>query len=128
MTTTTVRYVGTLYWVLFVTSVSRAWGAPCDSSVLPPEIKSRLEKDFAGWKVVTPALLTSADDRQIWQETGSSECPGIIAGHFRGRQLEYALSLVRGSGYTLEQQVIFFGASRQGFTKIVLDPLLTSPS
>lgn len=108
--------------LVFVASVSRAWAGACDSVVLPAEIKTVLERDFSGWQVVTPEQLSSADDRQIWQEAHGNECPGIIAGHFRGRQVEYALNLVRGTDKRLEQQIVFFGVSRQGFKTLVLDP------
>ena len=101
--------------------IARVGGA-CDSVLLPAGIKTALERDFTGWQMVTPDQLSSADDRQIWQEAHSNECPGIIAGHFRGRQVEYVLNLVRRNDKSLEQQIVFFEASRQGFKSVVLDP------
>ncbi len=111
-----------LYLIVLVTCVSRARAGACDSITLPTEIKRILEKEFVGWKVVTPELLSSPDDRQIWNENYSSECPGIISGRFRGKHVEYAVNLVRGSGETLEQQVVVFELAREGFRKVVLIP------
>lgn len=110
------------YLIVLVTFASRSWADACQSITLPTEIKSTLEKEFVGWEVVTPELLTSPDERQLWNEDYSSECPGIISGHFRGQHVEYAVNLVRGSGNTLEQQIVIFEAAREGFTKAVLIP------
>ena len=109
--------------IVLFTCVPRSWAGACDSITLPTQIKGTLEREFAGWNVVTPELLTSSDDRQIWNENYSSECPGIIRGHFTGPQkVGYAINLIRGSGKTLEQQIVFFGPTREGFKKRVLDP------
>jgi hypothetical protein len=110
-----------MYLIVLVTYASRSWAGACDSITLPTEIKSILEKEFVGWKVVTPELL-SPEDRQIWNADYSSECPGIISGHFTGRQVEYAVNLIRGEGKSLEQQFVFFKATRNGFMKVILVP------
>jgi hypothetical protein len=89
---------------------------------VPTQIKDTLEREFSGWKVVTPELLSSPDDHQIWNENYSSECPGIISGHFTSQEIGYAINLVRGSGKTLEQQIVLFQPTRKGFKKLVLDP------
>lgn len=102
--------------------VSLSWAGACDSITLPTQIKHTLEREFVGWKVVTSELLTSPDDRQIWNENYSSECPGIISGHFTGQKIGFAINLVRGSGKTLEQQIVFFEPTYEGFKKLVLDP------
>ena len=107
--------------VLFACSPRSSAGA-CDSITLPTQIKDTLERQFAGWNVVTPKLLTSPDDRKIWNENYSSECPGIIRGHFTGREIGYAINLIRGSGKILEQQIVFFEPTHEGFKKLVLDP------
>jgi hypothetical protein len=75
-----------------------------------------------GWNAVTPDLLSSPDDRQIWNENYGSECPGVISGHFTGQEIGYAINLVRGSEKTLEQQIVFFEPNREGFRTLVLDP------
>ncbi len=111
-----------LFLIVLVAYVPRASAEPCDSITLPTELKNILGKEFAGWNVVTPELLSSPDDRQIWNEGYSSECPGIIRGHFRGKQTEYVVSLVRGADNTLEQQIVFFEASREGLKKLIIDP------
>jgi len=111
-----------IYLIALVTCASRSWAKPCDAITLPSEIKSILEKEFVGWRIVTPELLSSPEQRQLWKEEFSSECPGIISGHFRGQQVEYAINLIRGSDNTLEQQVVFFGVSTEGFAKTVLVP------
>jgi hypothetical protein len=108
--------------IVLCACVPRSWAGACDSITLPKEVRSTLEKEFAGWSAVTPELLSSPDDRQIWHENYSSECPGIISGHFTGQRIGYAINLVRGSGKTLEQQIVFFEPTREGFSKLVLDP------
>ncbi|MGE5323976.1 MAG: hypothetical protein ACM3SW_13990, partial [Actinomycetota bacterium] len=80
-----------------------------------------LEKEFPGWKIVTPEVLTSPDDRQIWNQSYSNECPGIIRGHFTGKKIGYAINLVRGNGKTLEQQIVVFKPILKGFKKLVID-------
>jgi hypothetical protein len=111
-----------LFLCLIFLLVPRSWAGVCDSISLPSEIKSALANDFGDWNVVTPELLSSADDRQIWKDSYSSECPGIISGHFTGHKTGYAVNLVRGSEKTLEQQIVFFEPIGEGFTKLVLDP------
>ena len=118
------QHRGFVCLVALIACSSRSWAGPCESIALPDEIKRSLEKEFVGWKVVVPELLSSPDDRQIWNADYGSECPGIISGHFRGHRVEYAVSLVRGSGETLEQQFVFFGIGRTGFKKMVLIPAL----
>lgn len=115
-------YLRYLCLIVLVACVSTSWAGACDSVTLPTEVKSTLEKDFEGWSVVTPQLLSSPDDRQIWNENYSKECPGIISGHFTGQQIGYAINLVRGGGKTLEQQIVFFEPTREGFRKLVVEP------
>jgi hypothetical protein len=110
-----------MHLIVLVACVSPSWAGTCDSVTLPTDVKSSLEKDFVGWSIVTPELLSSPDDRQIWKENYSSECPGIISGHFTGQKVGYAINLVRGSGKTLEQQIVFFAPTREGFRRLVLD-------
>lgn len=107
--------------VLFA-CVPRSWAGACDSITLPKEIRGTLDEEFVGWKIVTPELLSSPDDRQIWNENYSSECPGIISGHFTDQRVGYAINLIRGSGKTLKQQIVFFEPTHEGFKKLVLDP------
>lgn len=110
-----------LYLLILVACAPCSWAGACDSIKLPREIVSTLDKEFAGWKIVTPELLSSAD-RQIWNENYSGECPGIISGHFTGPHTGYALNLIHGSGKTLEQQIVLFKPTQEGFKKMVLDP------
>jgi hypothetical protein len=107
---------------MLLTYTSRVLGDTCDSIELPKQIRAVLQKDFAGWKVVTSELLVSPDDRQLWAEQYSDECPGIISGHFRGRQIEYVVNLIRGAYSTLEQQIVFFELLRDQFRKVILSP------
>jgi hypothetical protein len=111
-----------LYLTILIACVPRCWAGTCDSITLPNEIRSTLDKHFADWKIVTPELLSSADDRQIWNENYSSECPGIVSGHFTGQDIGYAINLIRGSGKSLEQQIVLFTPTHEGFKKLVLDP------
>jgi hypothetical protein len=108
--------------IILLTCVPRSWAGACDSITLPTQIKSALEREFSGWNVVTPELLTSPDDRQIWNENYNSECPGIISGHFTSQKIGYAINLLRGSGKTLEQQIVLFEPTGEGFKKLVIDP------
>ena len=108
--------------IVLYACVPRSWAGACDSITLPKEIQSTLKNEFADWNPVTPDLLSSPDDRQIWNEHYSSECPGIIKGHFTGPKIGYAINLVRGSGKALEQQIVFFAPTRHGFRRVILDP------
>lgn len=99
-----------------------SWATGCDSIVVPSEVKAILEKEYTDWRVVFPESLSSPDDQRIWTERYSSECPGIIRGHFTSHKIGYAVNLVRGNGKTLEQQILFFEPAREGFRKRILDP------
>jgi hypothetical protein len=84
--------------------VPLSWARACDSITLPKEVRSTIEKEFGRWNFVTPELLSSPDDRQIWNQNYSGECPGIISGHFTGQEIGYEINLAKGSGKGLEQQ------------------------
>jgi hypothetical protein len=61
-------------------------------------VRSTIEKEFGRWNFVTPELLSSPDDRQIWNQNYSGECPGIISGHFTGQEIGYAINLAKVAG------------------------------
>lgn len=118
---TVVRLFG-IYLTLLLACVSGSWAGACDSIVLPKVVAQSLRKDYAGWRVVTPGLLSSSDDRQIWCTNYRSECPGIIQGRFTSRRTEYVLNLIKGKGKTLEQQIVLFEPRKTNVRRIVLDP------
>lgn len=120
MKTLSARWAWSIYLILTVLSPSRARAVACETIALPTVVKRLLDAKFAGWKIVTPEVLR-LDDQKIWKECCSSECPGVIRGHFTGRQIEYTVSLVRGSSETLEQQIVFFKARQGGYTTLVID-------
>ena len=111
-----------LYMFILIVFVLRSWAGTCNSIRLPQKIKSTLDKEYLAWNIVTPELLSSPDDLQMWNENYSGECPGIVSGHFTGQNVSYAINLIRGSGKTLEQQIVFFKPTPEGFKYLVLDP------
>ena len=107
-------------FLLFACGVS--FGNACRSLVIPRAVNSALRKHFGGWNIVTPNLLSSREDREEWNQNYGNECPGVIKGRFTGTGEGYALSLVRGSGKTLEQQIVAFLPSTAGLKTVVVDP------
>jgi hypothetical protein len=124
MRTTNFQRVLVMCLIILSTSARGSWAAACDSTVLPAQIKTALQTEFesVGWKIVTPELLTSPDDRKIWDQNYSRECPGVISGHFTGEKVGYAINLVKGAKKGLEQQIVFFAPTREGFRKLILSP------
>jgi len=67
---------------------------PCDISVLPQEIQTKIANDFPDWQVEKLEQLDD-EDRQLWTKAHPNECPGIAVGHFESKtELSYALLLV----------------------------------
>jgi hypothetical protein len=67
---------------------------PCDISILPREIQTKLEKNYPDWQ---PEKLKNLyeDDRHFWTEAHPNDCPGIAIGHFESKtEFSYALLLV----------------------------------
>ncbi|HET7788106.1 MAG TPA: hypothetical protein VFL36_19195 [Myxococcales bacterium] len=83
-------------------------------------MRRSLEHEYAGWRVVTEDSLSSEDDREIWARNFSGECPGIAVGRFKGKGLDYAINLIRNTGASLEQQLILFEHTEQGFNTSIL--------
>lgn len=70
---------------------------PCDISVLPQEVRTKLEKNYPDWQ---PEKLENLyeDDRKFWIEAHPNDCPRIAIGHFESKtELSYALLLVSKS-------------------------------
>jgi len=67
---------------------------PCDVSMLPQEVQTRLTKDYPDWQ---PERLENLyeEDRQLWTKAHPNDCPGIAIGHFESKtELSYALLLI----------------------------------
>ena len=78
---------------LAVCTASKA-ADPCDPSVLPKEIQTKLEKDYPDWQPERLEHLDS-DNRKLWASAHPNDCPGIAIGHFESKsELSYALLLV----------------------------------
>jgi hypothetical protein len=70
---------------------------PCDASVIPKEVQSKLAKDYPDWQVETLENL-DGEDRKLWTNAHPNDCPGIAIGHFESKiELSYALLLVSKS-------------------------------
>jgi hypothetical protein len=84
----------TFLMVAAVSAVPAKAVDPCDTSVLPQEVRTKLEKNFADWQ---PERLENLyeDDRSFWTKAHPNDCPGIAIGHFESKdELSYALLLV----------------------------------
>jgi hypothetical protein len=67
---------------------------PCDITVLPQEIQTKLEKNYPDWQ---PRRLENLSkfNRQFWLKAHPNDCPGIAIGRFEPKtELSYALFLV----------------------------------
>lgn len=67
---------------------------PCDPSVLSPELRAELARDYSDWQ---PEKLENLSEhyRQLWLKNHPNDCPGIAIGHFESKsELSYALFLV----------------------------------
>lgn len=94
----------------------------CDPAALPQSVRSVLEKSYSKWKIVTPELLSSNDDRKRWTRNHGGQCPGFVLGYFSGDDTGYAVNLVRARSGVTEQQVVYFRPSKKGFESAVLVP------
>jgi hypothetical protein len=66
----------------------------CKPESLPPEIQSRLKKDFASWAIQEPGNL-SATALERWNGDKPPGCPGIAIGRFENAKMpSYAVLLV----------------------------------
>jgi hypothetical protein len=67
---------------------------PCDISVLPQEIQTKIAKDFPDWQIERLEHLDD-EDRQLWVKAHPNECPGIAIGHFESKtELSFAVLLI----------------------------------
>jgi len=67
---------------------------PCDTSVLPQEVQTNLQKNYADWQ---PERLENLyeEDRGFWLKAHPNDCPGIAIGHFESKdELSYAILLI----------------------------------
>jgi hypothetical protein len=93
---------------------------PCSPANLPAEIQNKLTTKYAGWKIVTPDLLSS-ENRRYWLKDHPKDCPGLVTGTFSDdNQVGYVLNLIsRRKG----EQVLYFHPSRDGFSVEILEPM-----
>ena len=94
---------------------------PCSDFKLPLEVQQKLSTAYAGWKIVTSALLP-AEDRQTWLECCARDCPGIIRGRFTDDADGYVVNLIRTTGEKRFQQIVYFRPTRDGFDIITVCP------
>jgi hypothetical protein len=67
---------------------------PCDISVLPQEIQTKLEENYPDWQAERLEHLYD-DDRTLWIKVHPNDCPGIAIGHFESKnELSYAVLLI----------------------------------
>ncbi len=67
---------------------------PCDLSVLPQELQTKLARNYSDWQ---PERLENLSKyyRRFWLKDHPNDCPGIAIGHFESKsELSYALFLV----------------------------------
>jgi hypothetical protein len=67
---------------------------PCNLGSLPLDIQTRLNGDFASWKIQEAAML-SEHARKTWEGKEPAACPGIAVGLFQNAKVvSYAVLLV----------------------------------
>ena len=68
--------------------------ALCKPGSLPPDVQSRLKREFGSWKIQEPAGL-SPRARERWESEKPLPCPGIAVGQFENPKTpSYAVLLV----------------------------------
>jgi hypothetical protein len=77
------------------------------TDLLPVEILRILNEQFSGWHIQkSEALSTTARER--WQSEKPLACPGIASGEFTGKNMSYAVLVVRGDGNKSEGRLLAF--------------------
>ena len=85
--------IAPIFLLLFVSTQVKA-ADPCDVSVLPQEVQTKLEKNYPEWQPERLEHLYD-DDRQVWIKAHPTDCPGIAIGHFESKnELSYAFLLI----------------------------------
>jgi hypothetical protein len=93
----------------------------CSDIKLPQQVQQRLSTAYAGWQIVTPALLDEYD-RRLWSARFGNACPGLIKGKFTDEEEGYVVNLVRKAGAVILQQLIYFRPTNGGFDIMTIDP------
>jgi hypothetical protein len=94
---------------------------PCSDIKLPEQVQEKLSTAYAGWKIMTPALLPDYD-RSGWRECCAKECPGLIQGKFTDEAQGYAVNLVRKTRAKTFQQIVYFRPAKTGFDVVTIGP------
>jgi hypothetical protein len=107
--------------VLLVIPASQAFaGGEGDSCQLSPAVQRAIQKEFPTWNVVTIDNL-NPDDRALWLQEHSNECPGFAVGNFDGRgSPSYAVTLLRHQGEKLWQMLLVVRSENEGYRLHVL--------
>jgi hypothetical protein len=84
--------------VLLLVTVGACTGSkaadPCDLSVVPQEVRAKLDQDYADWQPERLEQLDE-DDRATWIKARPDDCPGIAIGHFESKtEFSFAFLLV----------------------------------
>ena len=67
---------------------------PYDLSVVPQEVRAKLDRDYADWQPERLEQLDE-DDRVMWINAHPHDCPGIAVGHFESKaEVSFAFLLV----------------------------------
>ncbi len=96
--------------------------ATCGDVSVPAPVNALLKAKFSRWRPERVSDLLG-DDRKLWLEGHSKECPGVAIGNFETkRSLSYAVLLVPTSEQLGGFQIIVFskGATNDAYTWKVL--------
>jgi hypothetical protein len=94
---------------------------PCNPRKIPEQIRSALATEYAGWRIVTPAVLEASDQKE-WVDNYSNECPGMISGRFSGNVDGYVFNLIRKRAGKTLQQVVYYPTSDEKVVPMVIWP------
>jgi hypothetical protein len=88
---------------------------PACQNQLPPQAQKAVAAKLKHWKVVTTADLP-ADDREIWEDDYTEQCPGITAGQFAPKQSQaFAVTLIRSMHGALYQTLVLVAEKDQRY-------------
>jgi hypothetical protein len=90
------------------------------AAALPEDLKTKVGTAYAGWKVLELSDL-GAYDQMLWTGALEDSCPGVAVGEFRQPgQKSYGITLIRGSGLSLEQKLLFAAAANDSYNLVEL--------
>jgi hypothetical protein len=90
---------------------------PCATAKLPAEIQNKLTTKYAGWKILTRALLYSDQEICMASDDTCKECPGMVTGKFSDdNQIGYFVNLIKQQNGKTWQRILYFHPSAGGFS------------